>query len=63
MKNLSKLKQKKKPASCTGCPYWEHDEAFGYRVCVVAGIAGSPKFIPRECPIYGTPSDNETSLA
>lgn len=56
-------KKKTKPKSCLDCGYWKDDTIWGYRVCLLTSIAGSPKRIPKECPLFGADTDRELACA
>jgi hypothetical protein len=41
------------PANCSRCPHWQLNVDWAYKVCVLSNIAGSPKKLPKECPLRG----------
>lgn len=49
--------QNQKPKNCSCCEFWQDDPIWGYRVCTVGAIAGSPKEVPKECPIFCSEQD------
>jgi len=48
---MSEPKKKALPTTCAECEYWRYSEAYGYRICTITEMAGSPKRLPKECPL------------
>ena len=46
-------KRRKLPENCAQCQHWQLSQEFGYRICELTNIAGSPKKLPAECPLHG----------
>jgi len=53
MPNKVKLRPNELPSNCQRCDYWRESEEWGYKICVLANISGSPKKLPAECPLRG----------